>query len=76
MPKYLCFTKDANLEIALQTFRDRYHMEPKEHKFEHGILWIGPVPGSDDQDFRVILEEGLSTTLLDQHDIPMQLIMF
>ena len=45
--KYLCFTQDHNLESALLTFRVIYHVEPKEHKIEFNLLWLGPIPGSD-----------------------------
>jgi hypothetical protein len=50
---YLCFTQDHNLEAAIQSFRDRYHMEPKGHKYEYGILWVGPIPGSEEHLFNV-----------------------
>lgn len=52
--KYLCFTKDHNLESALQTYRDLYHIEPKEHKYEFELLWIGPIPGQDAPMFAVV----------------------
>jgi hypothetical protein len=54
--KYLCFTKDHNLENALQIFRDCYHLEPKGYKYEFELLWIGPIPGSDAPMFAVIEE--------------------
>jgi hypothetical protein len=76
-PKYLCFTKDHDLEKAMQAFRDRYHLEPKEHKIDHGILWVGPIPGQDAFHFD---PEGPRQTVVvdlpDQNGDQMQLIMF
>jgi hypothetical protein len=74
-PKYLCFTKDHNLEAALQTFRERYRVEPKGHEYKYGILMIGPIPGSDlsVSDF---LEERKAVALRDQNGDEFQLLMF
>ena len=73
--KYLCFTQDHNLKSALLTFRDRYHLEPKEHKLEHGILRIGPIPGQDARLFEIIEIPGIGHNpgLEEQ---PLQLVMF
>ena len=69
-PKYLCFTRDHNLEAALQTFRDRYHLEPKTHQYQYGILMVGPVPGSDEN------YAGNMVELRDQDGDKFQLLMF
>jgi hypothetical protein len=75
MKKTLCFTKDYELEKAIQAFRDRYHLEPRADKLEHGILWVEPIPDAaciaGCEEIQVNLVE-----LLDQNGDKMQLIMF
>jgi hypothetical protein len=71
-PDYLCFTANHVLESALQTFRDRYHCEPQEHKLEHGILFVGPIPGSEQPYYL----ETPHVDIFDQDGNDMQLVMF
>lgn len=72
MPKYLCFTRDHNLEQAKQAFFDRYHVTPNKTFLEHGLLRVGPVPGSDYPE----LDLAPPITILDQYGEPIQLVMF
>jgi len=67
-PKYLCFSKDHDPDNARLTFENRYHVAPQEHKLEHGILWVGPIPGQEARLFEII-------EIPDQNEAPMQLLM-
>ncbi len=70
-PKYLCFTQDHNEQNARQSFYARYGVLPKEVKYEHGIMWVGPIPGSE-----YIRDNSPYLNLLDQNGDEMQLLMF
>jgi hypothetical protein len=73
--KYLCFTRDHNLESALQTFQDRYHVNPKGYEYKYGILMVGPIPGSDLTVFD-LTDERKAVALRDQNGDEFQLLMF
>jgi hypothetical protein len=70
-PKYLCFTQDHNVQLAKEAFYQRYGCEAKEVKYEHGIMWVGPIPG-----YEYIRNDSPYVDLLDQNGDEMQLLMF
>ena len=54
--KYICFnqkppdqkeTQEAYQERCIQSFRDRYHVEPAQSFVLFRMLWVGPVPSKD-----------------------------
>ncbi len=66
---YLCFTRDHDQDAARRAFFEKYHCQPAELKIAHGILWVGPIPGSDQPAIGILFDAK------DQHDEPMQLLM-
>ena len=42
--KYLCFTLDIDIGLAMRTFISRFGIAP-EQMFEYNrMIWVGPVP--------------------------------
>ncbi len=68
--KYLCFTQDHDPEKAKLTFFQKYGCAPKETHVDHGILWVGPIPGSD------LPAAGQVLDLVDRAGDELQMIMF